>query len=105
MSVQMDLWLLMDMEQDGGDTASTLAILVAIEASKTPLMGSIDTLAMECGLIRQDLDHFRGRITLAENRMLKNSLRISSLCRNSPLHTSWSMPIESQQAEAARCAA
>lgn len=40
---------------------------MAKETSKMLLMGRKDTLAMKCGLIRQDLDRFWGHVTSAEN--------------------------------------
>lgn len=46
-------------------TAST----AAIEESRMLVMGRIDTLAMEYGLVRQDLDKFKGRNTSAENHI------------------------------------
>lgn len=75
-----DIWLLLDMDPTGegspqhahvsqppGD-ASTSAILVAIEASKTTLKGHIHTLTLQCGLIRQELYKIKGHLTTAESR-------------------------------------
>lgn len=42
------------------EESATSAILVAIEASKIILMSRIDSLAIECGLIQQDLEKIRG---------------------------------------------
>lgn len=62
-AVQNYLRLLLAIDQEGRDPsqpagtehqtddAYTTAILAAIEASKTTLMGHLDTLAIECGLI------------------------------------------------------
>lgn len=82
-AIQTDLQLLLAMDQDGGDPsqsqpagmdnltdgASTIATLAVIDASKTTLMGRIDALAIECGLIRQDLDKFRGQLTTADSHI------------------------------------
>lgn len=37
---------------DESEDPATVAILMAIEASRTSLMTRIDTLALECGLIK-----------------------------------------------------
>lgn len=44
-------------------------ILAAIADSKSSVEGKIYTLTIECGLIRQDMDKFRGRLTEAEHRI------------------------------------
>lgn len=48
---------------------STATILAAIANSKSSVEGKIDTLTIKCGLIRQDMDKFRGRLTEAEQRI------------------------------------
>lgn len=48
---------------------STATILAAIEASRFSLMGRIDSLALECSLILNDMDKFRGRMMEAESRI------------------------------------
>lgn len=47
------------------------AILAAIEASKSTMVNKIDSLALECGLVRQDLNKFRGHLFAAESRISK----------------------------------
>lgn len=41
---------------------STAVILAAIADSKSSVEGKIDSLSIECGLMRQDMDKFRGRL-------------------------------------------
>lgn len=48
---------------------STAMILEAIADSKSSVEGKIDTLTIECGLIRQDMDKIRGRLTETEQRI------------------------------------
>lgn len=48
---------------------STAMMLAAIADSKLSVEGKIDTLMIECGLIRQDMDKFRGCLTEAEHRI------------------------------------
>lgn len=54
-----------------GDTvhSSGAAILAATVASKTSLMAKIDYVAIDVGLIPQDLDKFRARISEVEDRV------------------------------------
>lgn len=49
--------------------AITTPILEAIDGCKAVLMVRIDHLALECTLIRHDLDKNRGRLTLVEERI------------------------------------
>lgn len=51
------------------DETSTAIILAAIEASRSSLMGHIDSLALECSLIRNDLAKFWGQMVEAESRI------------------------------------
>lgn len=46
---------------------STAVILATIADSKYSVEGKIDTLSIECGLIRQDMDKFRGCLHEAEH--------------------------------------
>lgn len=43
--------------------------LAAIAERKSSVEGKIDTLSIECGFIRQDMDKFRGRLNEAEQRI------------------------------------
>lgn len=45
---------------------ATVTILAAIKASKSSLISRIDTLLLEYGLLRQNLDKFWGCLTIAE---------------------------------------
>lgn len=56
-----------DAELDGEQ--STAIILAAIADSMSSVEGKIDTLSIECGLIRQNMDKFRGRLHEAEQRI------------------------------------
>lgn len=49
---------------------STAAILMAIAESKSSMEGKIEKVALKCGLIRQDMDRFRGCLTDAKHRIL-----------------------------------
>lgn len=49
--------------------SSGAAILAATVASKTSLMAKIDYVAIDVGLIPQDLDKFRARISEVEDRV------------------------------------
>lgn len=78
-ATRTDFWLLLDMDptdeespqqaapsQPQNDTASS-AILATIEASMSMLMGHIDAVNIECGLIQQDLHKIRGCLSTAES--------------------------------------
>lgn len=77
-AVRTDLRLLLAMDRDSEGSSkpaaaahlvkdsSNLTILATIEASKSTQMGRIDTLAIESGLIQQDLDKIKGHLSTAE---------------------------------------
>lgn len=51
------------------EETTTQTILAAIEGCKAVLTAKIDHLAVECTLIRHDLDKIRNRLTTAESRV------------------------------------